>query len=181
MKNIIITAIERDSFDVNVITLLFKVPTSDFNLKEAIKKTVADFLATDAGIAALEYTCGCFNWGDFATYITSEMCEKNGFVFIKSTSEYENEDVDFNEDLTDGVISADNAKAEAFVAYDIHWDVDECDEDAELNLPTSARIPAEELDISDDADEEEIADAISDWLSDTYGFCHDGFQFYCIE
>ena len=47
----------------------------------------------------------------------------------------------------------------------IVWDVD-CQEDL-LNLPTEVEVPDEIVNEGDDA--------IGDWLSDTYGFCHEAF------
>ena len=56
-------------------------------------------------------------------------------------------------------------------AVNIKWDTDG---DMELleELPT-------EVEISDyliTDDEDDLLDEISDWLSDEYGFCHDGFE-----
>lgn len=50
-------------------------------------------------------------------------------------------------------------------AYNIKWDTDGYTY-KECGLPRSVIIPAGMTD----------ADEISDWLSDTYGFCHDGFR-----
>lgn len=56
-------------------------------------------------------------------------------------------------------------------AVNIKWDIDleehETYEEAlkEMGLPT-------EIEISEEVDKEDV----SDWLSDTYGFCHEGFE-----
>lgn len=60
-----------------------------------------------------------------------------------------------------------------FKVTDIKWDVDE-ERDLE-QLPTELEIPIE-------VEEEELSDddceyAISEYLSDEYGFCHDGFTY----
>lgn len=54
------------------------------------------------------------------------------------------------------------------LATKIKWDTDD---DAEVlaSLPTEVEIPQDIADTDDD-------DAISDWLSDTFGFCHFGFS-----
>lgn len=58
-----------------------------------------------------------------------------------------------------------------FKVTDIHWDVD-YEEDLKL-LPGQLVVPVE-------VEEEELSDedceyAISEYLSDKYGYCHDGF------
>lgn len=55
-------------------------------------------------------------------------------------------------------------------AVNIKWDVDELG-DLEY-LPTEVEIPS--YLITDDIDDS--LEDISDWLSDEYGFCHDGFE-----
>ena len=56
-------------------------------------------------------------------------------------------------------------------AVNIKWDTDG---DMELleELPTEVEI--HDYLITDD--EDDLLDEISDWLSDEYGFCHDGFE-----
>ena len=55
-------------------------------------------------------------------------------------------------------------------AINIKWDVDEL-EDLDY-LPTEVEIP-DYLTIDD---EDDLLYDVSDWLSDEYGFCHDGFE-----
>lgn len=52
-------------------------------------------------------------------------------------------------------------------AYNIKWDTDGED----VSLPKSVVINVPD-------DEEDIADYVSDYLSDEYGFCHFGFEFH---
>lgn len=54
-------------------------------------------------------------------------------------------------------------------AINIKWDVDEL-EDLDY-LPTEVEIPSYLI-----TDEDDFLDDVSDWLSDEYGFCHDGFE-----
>ena len=54
-------------------------------------------------------------------------------------------------------------------AINIKWDVDEL-EDLDY-LPTEVEIPSYLI-----TDEDDLLDEVSDWLSDEYGFCHDGFE-----
>ena len=53
------------------------------------------------------------------------------------------------------------------LATEIKWDTDG-DTEALASLPTEVGIPQDIADLDDD-------DAISDWLSDTFGYCHFGF------
>lgn len=61
-------------------------------------------------------------------------------------------------------------------AINIKWDIDY---DDTMVLPTEVEIPEE---IASDPDyanpdyEEALAEYIADWLSDTYGYCHEGFD-----
>lgn len=58
--------------------------------------------------------------------------------------------------------------------YDIDWDCDIIDDvmlptEITLHLPCGLKII--------DAETEELADFLSDYLSDTFGWCHNGFKF----
>ena len=55
----------------------------------------------------------------------------------------------------------------------IYWD---CDEDLEGNELPDRLVADIEVDESEDIDEQ-----LSDWLSDTYGFCHQGFEYELME
>lgn len=59
----------------------------------------------------------------------------------------------------------------------VQWDVDEEDFlSEELILPQNFTVvvPAPE-------DDTELSDYLSDWLSDEYGFCHNGFNYQVIN
>jgi hypothetical protein len=57
----------------------------------------------------------------------------------------------------------------------IKWDTDG-DKELLKTLPTEIDI-TDEFDVNDyEDDEEQLLDDISDWLSDTYGYCHFGFE-----
>ena len=65
-------------------------------------------------------------------------------------------------------------------AVNIKWDITDGAEDMTkedmdeilLTLPTEVEIP--NYLITDD--EDDLLDEVSDWLSDEYGFCHNGFE-----
>ena len=57
--------------------------------------------------------------------------------------------------------------------FDIEWDMDE-DDDAVL--PTEI---VNEFDYKGDNDE--LEETITDWLSDEYGYCHEGYDYEIIE
>lgn len=65
----------------------------------------------------------------------------------------------------------------AMYATDIEWDAD-VSERIKNGLPVNVEIPE---DILKDVPEEEIGEVVSDWLSDTYGFCHKGFAISIIN
>lgn len=57
----------------------------------------------------------------------------------------------------------------------IKWDTDG-DKELLKTLPTEIDI-TDEFDVNDyEDDEDQLLDDISDWLSDTYGYCHFGFE-----
>lgn len=57
----------------------------------------------------------------------------------------------------------------------IKWDTDG-DKELLKSLPKEIDI-TNEFDINDyEDDEDQLLDDISDWLSDTYGYCHFGFE-----
>ena len=57
--------------------------------------------------------------------------------------------------------------------YNIEWDIDEDDDTV---LPTEI---VNEFDYHGDNDE--LSDNISDWVSDEYDYCHEGFNYEIIE
>jgi hypothetical protein len=61
----------------------------------------------------------------------------------------------------------------------IKWDTDG-DKELLKILPTEIDITEEfdfeEYEIDGEFEEEQLLDDISDWLSDTYGYCHFGFE-----
>lgn len=57
----------------------------------------------------------------------------------------------------------------------IKWDTDG-DKELLKSLPKEIDI-TNEFDVNDyEDDEDQLLDDISDWLSDTYGYCHFGFE-----
>ena len=66
--------------------------------------------------------------------------------------------------------------ATKFMVTNILWDTDG-DKKILKKLPKELSIDSDILSISDENDREEVEEAISDYLSDTYGFCHYGFNF----
>ena len=66
--------------------------------------------------------------------------------------------------------------ATKYMVTNILWDTDG-DKKILKKLPKELSIDSDILSISDENDREEVEEAISDYLSDTYGFCHFGFNF----
>ena len=65
--------------------------------------------------------------------------------------------------------------ATKFIVTNIQWDTDG-DEKILKDLPTELSIDADTLNISNENDSEKVEETISDYLSDSYGFCHYGFN-----
>ena len=60
----------------------------------------------------------------------------------------------------------------------IQWDrTDDNGNTVEVDLPADVTVEFEDLNLPDNATDDEIEDALSDYLSDEYGFCHNGFFF----
>ena len=57
--------------------------------------------------------------------------------------------------------------------FDIEWDIDEDDDTV---LPTEI-----EAEFDYHGDNDELSDNISDWLTDEYDYCHEGFNYEIIE
>lgn len=68
----------------------------------------------------------------------------------------------------------DEAKTIVVRAYDIEWDTDGED----IDIQTEFEL---EVDVSDMEDEEELADYISDYITDKTGWCHNGFHWAIKE
>ena len=91
-----LTAIEHDGIDVRLLTMIFEIPGKDFDLIDALKKAVADYVATDQGKATLEYNCGCFNLADIDSSLPRKFCEKYGVKIIDSVLAEDDIDWDCN-------------------------------------------------------------------------------------
>ena len=61
------------------------------------------------------------------------------------------------------------------VRFWVDWDTDP---GVEVASDFEAMVDFEDVDTSDS---EEMTDYLSDWLSDTYGFCHNGFNWEVVE
>ncbi len=62
-------------------------------------------------------------------------------------------------------------------ATNIKWDVD-YNEDNDM-LPVDVEIPQTLIDSANEdgkVDIDVLCESVGDWLSDSYGFCHDGFD-----
>ena len=64
----------------------------------------------------------------------------------------------------------------------IQWDrTDDDGEHVEVDLPSEVTVDFDDLQLPDNATDEEIEDAMAEYLTDYYGFCHNGFFFDKIE
>ncbi len=73
-------------------------------------------------------------------------------------------------------------KNRKFRARCIQWDrTDDDGTDVEADLPAEVVVTLEDLQLPYDATTEEIEDELSTYLTDYYGFCHNGFFFEEVE
>ena len=98
-----ITAVERDGFDLRLLTLTFEIDSSlhtkNFDLIDAIKKACNDYAKSDLGKETLKYTNGAFNLADFDMHVPRSFTNKYGFRKIETCmSDIE---IDWDEQLID--------------------------------------------------------------------------------
>lgn len=74
-----VESLEWDSWYISYNTLLFDVPSEDFDLVEAVRKAATDFINTPAGRSIYENHIFQFSWADFDANVPQEFCEKYGF------------------------------------------------------------------------------------------------------
>ena len=65
---------------------------------------------------------------------------------------------------------------ERLIVFDVKWDIED---GIDIDENFQATVPFED-DVDFD-DEESVSDYLSDWLSDTYGYCHYGFDYNFID
>ena len=67
-------------------------------------------------------------------------------------------------------------------ARNIQWDrTDDDGEHIDADLPSEVTVSFEDLQLADNATDGEIEDALAEYLTDNYGFCHDGFAFEKVD
>lgn len=73
-------------------------------------------------------------------------------------------------------------KNRKFRARCIQWDrTDDDGTEVEADLPSEVVVTLEDLQLSYDAYITEVEDALAEYLTDYYGFCHNGFFFEEVE
>lgn len=94
----IISAEDRDGFNVRTLTLVFEVPSVNFDLNAAVRAAATEYCQTEKGRNTYLFTnCHNFNWGDFDLYVPEAICKKHGFR--KLDAYIAEEFTDFNEQL----------------------------------------------------------------------------------
>lgn len=81
--------------------------------------------------------------------------------------------------------SSENVGDKDIWITDIDWDLEDTDADSalEAGLHTEIGVSAKDLGVDDvhKLNEDELAELISDWLSDQYGFTHKGFRYSFLK
>lgn len=104
MNNHIVTimATEHDGSNTRNIAINLNIldeNPGNFDIKDAVRKAVHEYLCTEEGRKTYDYNCGCFNWADFETNVPNEICRRYGFKKIKLFTD--TIDVDWDEQLAD--------------------------------------------------------------------------------
>lgn len=83
------------------------------------------------------------------------------------------------EEIDEWLKSEDSTELDIWYDYDIAFDSDEWErKDVETNLPSEVEVSIYDVDyVEGETDPEELSDTLSDYLSDTYGYTHFGFDF----
>ncbi len=86
-----ITVIERDgtNFRSFSLTCHILIDHTHFDLHQAVKNAVHDYLQTSEGKQNYKYNYHCFHWTAFKQYISNDICKKYGFEIFKPCMEQE--------------------------------------------------------------------------------------------
>ena len=80
MKKYTITAVEQDKCDIRTISLQLETDDDNLDIKQAVRNACAEYIKMPVGQVILKHNAGCFNWADFAIYVSNEICKKHGFT-----------------------------------------------------------------------------------------------------
>ena len=101
-----IIVVEHDGLETREFSMTFEVPSKEFDLVAAIRDVATDYCKTPEGASVFSYNCNNFNWADFETYVTNELCERHGFR--RTGSAISDITVDWDEQLVDEAALADD-------------------------------------------------------------------------
>ncbi len=79
-----VTAIERDGFDVRVLTVNLNVLDKSINVKNAISDACREYITAPEGRRVYENNGNCFNLADFEVNVPNVICRRYGFEKIRS-------------------------------------------------------------------------------------------------
>ena len=96
MRKELVVATEQNGLDVRSCNYIFTVFDEQTDLLTAIKKAVAAYVNTNAGIQKYQQNCDSFNWGDLDSIPNSYLRQ---FGFEKDDLYLNGTVVDFNEQL----------------------------------------------------------------------------------
>lgn len=81
-----ITAIEKDGLNIRTFNIKCKIlkPSPNFDLQDAVKQAVRQYLHTPDGRRTYIQNMKCFNWADFAVHVPNKINKLHGFEIIES-------------------------------------------------------------------------------------------------
>lgn len=93
-----IAAVEAVGCDTKTIIIELLVSPDVTDVTKAIRNACTEYCKTNEGKKTFEGNCNCFNWGDFDTYVPSDILKRHGIIKLDSTPSTE---VIFDEMLVD--------------------------------------------------------------------------------
>lgn len=83
-EDAILTCTERSGLEIRQLNIILKTKPdmSPDDLRKAIKAASLEYCLTDQGRKTYINNCHCFNYGDFSTYVTNDICARHGILRI---------------------------------------------------------------------------------------------------
>lgn len=100
----IVNLVRKRSYEYELWVSAFQAEDIVTNPEQALRDAVKEFLSTEEGRKALDYTAHDFNWGDAVTHVPEEIWNRYGLKFqnVKSVDIKVNQDEVLCGEIEDG-------------------------------------------------------------------------------